>query len=195
MNSIKVFISPTLISKLNALSTEYDVEVGGYLVGEIKNCNIYLKELLIPSQSVSTASVNISPQDQVRLRQKYGKLATQIIGHWHSHHNMGAYFSAVDIQQHEDKMEYTDFYVFVVSSRGQHKIKVCQKVPFKLETEDCEFYVDSLKLQMTRKQIEKLFSDNSKSKDLEETAEESFINNNGEEYPTQDDLEFDYEHR
>ena len=81
MKKIKINIAPVLLAKLNVLSSEYSVEVGGYLTGEVKHNEIYLKDLLIPNQQISSGSVHISPNDQVALRNKLGNRVKDIIGH------------------------------------------------------------------------------------------------------------------
>ena len=69
---MKINITSELKSKLDILSSEYSYEIGGYLIGEIKNGEIYLDGILIPNQKISKGSVEISGMNQVELLKKYG---------------------------------------------------------------------------------------------------------------------------
>jgi len=182
MNSekVKIFITPTLLSTLNVLSSEYHIEVGGYLVGEVKDGSIYLRELLIPNQVVSEAHVNISPQSQILLRQKYPKKFSQIIGHWHSHHHMGAFWSGQDVSNMKEGMLNKNFFVYIVSSKGQHLIKVCQKTPINYEFDDCDLIVRSKSINRVMLHVERI---------MEERHDNSYqYNNNDDNIETEEDV-------
>lgn len=156
MTKMKIHIAPVLLTKLNVLSSEYAIEFGGYLTGEIKDNAIYLKDLLIPDQRITTTSVHISSEDQVKLRQKFGDKVKDIIGHWHSHNSMGCFWSPTDETDMRSVMSFRKFFVWVVSSEGNHLIRVSQREPFTYDFNDCEFYVKNLTLDLLRKQIDNL---------------------------------------
>lgn len=156
MEQLKVLISPTLLQKLNILSSDYDIEVGGYLTGEIKSDRIILKDLLIPDQMISRSSVVISGQDQLALRKKFGNKVTKIIGHWHSHHSLGCFWSTTDETDMRNIMSFRKFFVWIVSSRGKHLIRVSQRDPFGFDFNNCEFKVNSLSLDFVKKRMDSL---------------------------------------
>lgn len=155
---MKINITSALISKLNILSSEYNVEVGGYLTGEIRKGEIYLDGLLIPNQLISSVTVSIHTNNQVELFRKYGKKCKRIIGHWHSHHSMGCGWSQVDERNMSNIMEYHDLFIFIVSSMGNHKVKMCMKKPFTLEIDDCDLHLRTVMIDQLRTQMQKLMN-------------------------------------
>lgn len=162
-DKMKINIAPPLLTKLNVLSTEYGIEVGGYITGEIRDNEIYLKDLLIPNQQISSGSVNITGADQIMLRKKYGKKVTEIIGHWHSHHQLGCFWSLTDETDMKNVMSFRKFFVWIVSSKGNHLIRVSQREPFSHDFNDCEFYVQNSRLKELRNKMNKLISKNESS--------------------------------
>jgi len=191
MDKIKINIAPVLLTKLNILSSEYSMEVGGYLTGEIKNNEIYLKDLLIPNQIISPVSVNISGQDQINLRKKFGDKVKNIIGHWHSHASMGCFWSGTDEADMKNIMTIKNFFIWVVSSKGNHLIRISQREPFYHDFNDCEFYVKNLTLDLIRKRMDNLIVKNNEIVTGEEGSEEELIENkNKREY--NEDIKEDY---
>lgn len=188
MEYIKIFITPTLLSKLDILSSDYSIEIGGYLIGEIKNKSVYLKDILFPTQAISLTHVDISPTDQLELRSKYGvEKVKQIIGHWHSHHSMGAFFSGTDNTQHQNGMQYRDFFVYIVSSQGRHKAKVCISNPICVEIESCQLVVWSKTLEMMKNRVNRIIKEQQSSlsewkNEESDTKEESDSDNNKDTY-------------
>ncbi len=180
MEKIKINITPVLLSKLNMLSSEYNIEIGGYLIGEIVHNEIYLKDILIPSQRINSVSVNINGNDQIELRKKYGDKVKEIIGHWHSHHNMGCFWSSTDTNNMKNIMSFKKFFVFVVSSNGDHLIKISQKEPFRYDFNDCEFFIKNLKIDMLRKQIDTLIVKNQEIIVGDEGSQEELVYNQNE---------------
>jgi len=156
MAKLTIHITPTLLTKLNVLSSEYTIEVGGYLTGEIKDNHIFLKDLLIPDQRISLSTVKITGEDQVKLRQKFGDKVKEILGHWHSHASMGCFWSNVDETDMKNTMSFRKFFVWVVSSNGNHLIRVSQRKPFSIDINDCEFYVKNLTIDLLRKRMDNL---------------------------------------
>lgn len=162
MEKLTIHITPTLLTKLNVLSSEYTIEVGGYLTGEIKDNTIFLRDLLIPDQNISSGSVKITGEDQVKLRQKFGDKVKEILGHWHSHHSMGCFWSDTDENDMKNTMSFRKLFVWVVSSNGNHLIRVSQKEPFSIDINDCEFYVKNLTIDLLRKRMDNLVIKNTK---------------------------------
>ena len=171
---MKLYITPTLKTKLDILSSEYQIEIGGYLTGKIRDGDIYLDDLLIPTgQNVSSAHVEINTSDQVNMLKKYGPAKCQtIIGHWHSHHNMGCFWSGQDISNMINIMSYKQLYVFVVSSNKNHLVKVCLRNPISLDLNNVDFVINSLVIDIMRRQVENIFGENRFTKKDEDEDED-----------------------
>ena len=146
MMKLRINISSLLKRKLDILSTNLPYEVSGYLTGKIIDGVIFIDDILIPRQSVSKTSAHVTPQAQVEMRQRHGDKVKQIIGQWHSHHNMGAYFSPTDLKQHREGCSFRELFVYVVSSLGNHLVRVYQQKPLRYVYSECELfsYEDSM---------------------------------------------------
>lgn len=155
---MKINITSELKAKLDILTTDYNCEIGGYLTGYTKSGEIFLDGLLIPPQSVSVGSVKITPQDQIALLKKYGDKCKRIIGHFHSHHGMGAFWSGQDESDMASTMEFKPWFVFIVGSRGNYKIRICLKNPVTYNIENVDFYVKTFMIDLMRKTVEKIFN-------------------------------------
>ena len=165
---MKIKIYPSLLNKIDLLSNDYDIEVGGYLTGEIRDGVIVLKDLLIPEQMISIGSVEINSSGQVELFRKYGsKKCREIIGHWHSHHRLGCFWSGLDKVNMNNIMGYKDLYVFVVSSRKNHLIKICIKKPINAEFENVDYELQSFTLELLKKKVDNIIKKNERSIEYE----------------------------
>jgi len=163
--ALKINISPTLLMKLNIISSEYDIEIRGYLIGEIKNNEIYVKDILFSDQDITKVSVVVNPIDQLNLRKKYGvEKVKQIIGQWHSHHKMGCFWSGTDEQNMTNVMKYRDVYIFIVSSNGKHLIRVSQSKPFRYDFNDCVLLIKSLSIDLMIIKINNIIKQNEEKK-------------------------------
>ena len=129
---IHIYLDKKLDMKLKYLSSEFPKEVGGWLVGEFKDDGIYIEDLLMPEQEVSGSSVDINPSAGPKLMKEYKDKCKKIIGHWHSHVSMGCFWSATDETNMAGIMEPREKYVFIVSSKGEHLIRIETKVPFRM---------------------------------------------------------------
>ena len=159
--TLKINITSELLTKLNIISSEYHIELGGYLTGEIRDGCIYLKDILIPNQTISGVSVQLTPKDQIDLLKKYGPdKCKQIIGHYHSHHTMGCFWSGTDRDNMRNIMTYKDFFVFIVGSRGNNLIKVCQTKPFPYEYNKIILNVKTVGIELMRKRVKEILDEN-----------------------------------
>jgi len=166
----RVHISSELISVLNVLSQEYDTEVAGYLVGSIVNGNIHLEDILIPEQDTSQTSVSINPQQMLQLRREYPDKCSRIIGHWHSHHSMGCFWSKTDEENMEQIADPRKLFVFIVSSKGKHLIRIEMREPIHISLDKVGYEIYSEKLTAVRQKVDKIIEENEKRK-----AEESLL--------------------
>jgi proteasome lid subunit RPN8/RPN11 len=119
---------------IDYFSINYEKEIAGFIVGEIKENDVILKGLLFPSQSVSVGSVEFKPAS---LRKQKGDECLNIIGQFHSHNSMGCFWSSTD----EDEtikpfMKTHDLGVFIVSSKGKDLIRIDLKKPIDISIDD-----------------------------------------------------------
>ena len=154
---MRINISPSLKVTLETLNEEFDFEIAGYLLGKIVNKEIFLYDILIPSQQVSSGGVVISPEAQVELFKKHGNKCQNIIGHWHSHVDFGVFWSSTDEINMRNIMEYKKLYVFAVTSKNQHLIRVCVREPLDFDIDENNLYLKSLKLDLLRKKLSNIY--------------------------------------
>ena len=93
---IKVTMSQVFFDKINWFVNNYEKEISGWIEGTVDEEGFYLKDLLIPHQDVTSGSVDTEPVDLVKLRKEYKTRCQNIIGHYHSHNTMNAFWSATD---------------------------------------------------------------------------------------------------
>lgn len=155
---MKVNITALLMSKMDYIAKNYNVEFGGYLIGEIKDGEIHLQDLLIPNQTVSATSVDISPEAQMDLRRRYKDKVFKILGHFHSHHSMSAFFSATDEENMRNIMLKKKLFVFIVSSDKGHLVRISMRDPLNIDFNDCELYINTIEFNNLRKRLEEIKS-------------------------------------
>lgn len=147
-SNVKLVMSKKLKEKLDYLSTDYTKsEIGGFITysdisetdGEV---TIVLDDLLIPPQEAKSSEVDIDGVGQIELRKEYGDRCLKIIGHWHSHHTMGTFFSGTDEDMMKSYAENKTFCLFIVSSKGKHLIRlVLKNKPFEIKIDNVEYEV------------------------------------------------------
>lgn len=137
-------MSDTFHKTISWLVNNYDKEVAGWIVGKIDKDGVYMEELLIPEQEVGGAHVDMSAGNIVKMRNEYGVAkCKRIIGEWHSHNTMGAYWSSVDDDLIKQLMNQREACVFVVSSvKDGHRVRVELREPFNLSLDELPFRVE-----------------------------------------------------
>lgn len=194
---MKVNVSGKLMHKMNILSSEFNIEVGGYLIGSVVNGELYLDDVLIPRQRIGSTSDVISPEHQIALRREHGDKVKNIVGHWHSHHHMGAFWSPTDLALHNGIMQYRDYFVFVVSSQGNHLVKVCVKKPLIIEQDRVAMHMPEF--DVVRASMKDLIANNSlgysefDSDDEDDTEDEDDDDEDDESEDDSSDDEYDNE--
>jgi proteasome lid subunit RPN8/RPN11 len=172
---IKVNMTPSLMIKLDVLSSQYDSEIGGYLLGETKDGELVLNDLLLPDQSVTSTSVVISGKDQVNLLKRYGaEKMKKIVGHWHSHAKMGCFWSGTDRENMQNIMSYKDYFVFMVSSNKNHLCRLCIKKPITLEFENIPIELKSLTIDMLKNRVKSIFAESDNRKEYRTSENDAF---------------------
>lgn len=138
---IPIIMSKNFKDKIDWLSINYENEIGGWITGRIGK-NIYLEDLLIPQQEAGGSFVNMSGKQIALLRKEYGDKCKKIIGEWHSHNDMGSFWSFVDEDLIEQVMKPRKIFLFIVSSKGEHKIRIEIRKPFFISVDDLPYLTD-----------------------------------------------------
>jgi proteasome lid subunit RPN8/RPN11 len=114
--SAKVQIHPLAHQKIQALMGEFkNQEWLGYLTGKVKDGTFLVRDVVIPKQEASVASVQVLAQ---------ARTPEKLIGVIHSHHTMGSFFSGTD----EEFINANHNLSIVVSVQG-YKAEVRLKAP------------------------------------------------------------------
>lgn len=147
---INIVMSKKFKDMIDWLNLNYEDEIGGFITGKIDRTGIYIDDLLFPEQETSGASVDFSPKQLVGLRKEYGDRCLEIIGEWHSHNTMGAFWSITDDGFIESFSEKRPISVWIVSGKGEHLVRVEVREPFYLSVNRLGFVVknDELKTEM-----------------------------------------------
>lgn len=124
-NKVIVIFNKDVYDKIRVFTEEFgSKEVAGWLTGSFMGTAIHVDNILIPNQTVSGADVDIDEDDLILLRKEYGNECTRIIGHWHSHHNLGAFWSSTDENNMSEIMGPRKRFLFVVSASSHKKMLV-----------------------------------------------------------------------
>ncbi len=133
VQNFTVEIEKELNDKLRWFTCNYENEIGGWLTGEITEDKIIIKDLLVPRQEVSSGSVDTEGKALIELRKEYGDRCLQIIGHWHSHNTMSAFWSHTDETFMETFTAPRGKAVFIVSSKKDgHLVRFEMSKPIKV---------------------------------------------------------------
>lgn len=156
---VPVTMSLEFYNKITYLSKEYPKEIGGWITGKFSDEGIFLEDLLIPKQEVTYGSVDISAGAGVELLKEFKDKCKKIVGHFHSHHTMGCSWSGIDETLMKEHMGPRKRYIFIVSSEGDHRIRLELKEPFRLSIDNLDYEVidenyDKIKEKLL-KEIEK----------------------------------------
>ncbi len=145
--------------KIDYFSLHYDLEIGGFIIGEFKEDEVYLEDLIFPKQTVSSAEVEIGAKEMVLMRKEYGDLCLKMIGQWHSHNSMGAFWSSTDDNEMIERyMKNHDTGLFIVSSKGNHLIRIDCKKPFYFKINNLDYSVEEVESPLTQ-ELKKVISD------------------------------------
>lgn len=124
-------IEHAIIKKMEYFARYFDKEIGGWIGGSYdpETREIILDDLMIPNQEVSTAEVDMDASGIIPMIKEVGiKRTSRILGHFHSHHSMGAFFSGTDETNMETIMEpdTRNLFVFIVTGEkgAKHKIRI-----------------------------------------------------------------------
>lgn len=170
--SLKVKLKKNVDDQIRYLTHKYPDEISGFLTGEIKDGEIIVDGILFPHQDVSTGSVEVEPKNLIKMRKEYGDECMRIIGHWHSHHTMGAFWSGTDDDFIKSYSRTKDTSIFFVSStKGRIKMMVVNNKPFQIALDNLPYEImwdsngfeDDLKKMIDEKVTKKTYVTNTYS--------------------------------
>ena len=144
--------------KIDWISSNYEKEVNGFITGTIEKDSIILEDLLIPYQEADSASCEVTGENIVKLRKEYKDKCKKIIGEWHSHHSMSAFWSGDDERVINDFAEPRETSIFIVSAKGNHLVRVELRKPFKISLDCLPYEVEATESKVGKemtKEIEK----------------------------------------
>lgn len=142
-HNIQILVKKEVDDKIRWFTHNYEEEIGAFLTGEVKDGNIIIDGLLFPHQDVTSGSVDTDAKNLVRLRKEYGDECLRIIGHWHSHNTMGAFWSGTDDTFMETYSKTKDVSVFFVSSKNsRHRTAVVLNKPFEMMIDNLGYEVE-----------------------------------------------------
>jgi proteasome lid subunit RPN8/RPN11 len=154
-------ITKELNDKLKILG-EYEFEIAGWLLGEVKDKQIYLDDLIIPEQEAGKASVDINQEGILDTLKNHKDKMKRIIGHFHTHNSMGAFWSGQDEDNMKTLIRNKNYFVFVViSSKADegkfYQARVIVNSPFEI-SQECDLIVEDKSLDVLREKIKTLVS-------------------------------------
>lgn len=159
----EIFITPECMEKLDWITNKYKHEIQVWLGGEINNEQLIIDDLLLSKQTATTGDVEVKGKQLILMRKEYGDRCTRIIGQFHSHINMGCFWSPTDINMQEKflKNSSKDYAIFIVGSKGEYLTRLALKKPFPViindvqlieiseESEDLENFKKEVKQKVT----------------------------------------------
>jgi len=167
-----IYVTKEFLGKIKTLVKEIDTEVAGFIVGDVDDGVLVIKDLIIPEQEVSSADVEFDADQIMKLRMSMDDKEWQrVVGHWHSHIKMGCFWSSTDEALIEQLSKDRKRSVFIVSSMKDDKFECLTRVvlnePFRLDVDKQPLYVledeekqDEFLAMAKSKLIEKKFTNN-----------------------------------
>ena len=152
-SDVRINIEKKILDKIEVIVEHFDKEFGGLLVGEVKDGDIVINNIIFPKQEVSGASVDIDSKDLIQTRKQYKDIWGNILGFWHSHLSMGTFWSGTrgnnncnGDEQHIHIISHAkEFSVFIVSSKHNgdfdHRVRLEITKPFKMSLDNLTLYV------------------------------------------------------
>lgn len=154
-SKIPITMSLDFYNKITYLSNEYPKEIGGWITGEVRKDCIYLKDLLTPHQEVTGSSVEIDASACVNLVREFKEKCKDIIGHHHTHAGLGCFWSVTDEENMKQIMDPRKFFVFIVSSKGEHLVRVETKEPFRITADKLKYRIEDPRYEKVKEKLEK----------------------------------------
>ncbi len=148
---VKVIMKESFYDKINWFAQNYEQEIGAFIEGKITKEEIILEDILIPEQEADTGSIEIVGSNLVKLRKEYKDRCKKIIGEWHSHNCMGAFWSSTDETFIETFSERKNISIYVVSSKSEgHLIRVEIRKPFFISINNVGYEIDQTESKLNK---------------------------------------------
>ena len=174
---VKVVMKDLFYEKINWFIQNYDMEIGAFIEGKITEDEIILSDLLIPEQEADKGGIEIEGSHLVKLRKEYKNRCKNIIGEWHSHNDMRAFWSATDEEFIKAFAERKEISVYVVSSKNDgHLVRVEVRNPFFISIDNVGYKVDQKESKigkLLQKEIDKKIKEPTRT--YTSTAKPSFF--------------------
>ena len=144
---LKVNIKEEVLDKIKTITYELKDEFAGFLFGEVKGGIITINDIQFPKQQVTGGSVDLDMPSVLEMR-KNNPNWDKLLGLWHSHGNLSAFFSAGEGDESHIKFisNGKDLTLFIVTSylnnTFSYKCRVELKKPIHLTIDDVEMYVN-----------------------------------------------------
>jgi len=149
--------------ELHYILKKVDYEWGVYLLGDVKEDLIIIDDYIMPKQESDFGSLDVSAEEKVLMRKKYGDKCLKIVGHLHSHGRINAFWSSTDLKHqigHINTMS-RNYGVFVVISKHNDKFvikcKVFFKEPFFHQFDDVDYFIQN---EINSEKLDKLIKEN-----------------------------------
>jgi hypothetical protein len=139
-NTMKLIIPAPIERKLHAYVKAVDGEIAG--MGEIEvrdDGNLWVVDVAIYDQEVTGGTADLSSEALAHFQTdliKNGKSPKNWYLWWHSHANMGAFFSTTDTGTIETSTEFDHVVSLVVNKRRERKARLDTHTPFRITVLD-----------------------------------------------------------
>lgn len=137
--NFEVIMNKEVKEQIEWLINNYEKEIGAWLLGKIESEKIIIDGILFPEQEVDSASVDTNSKALIKLMKEHKEDCQKIIGHWHSHNTMSAFWSATDETFIEQYTAPRGMAVFIVSSQKDgHRVRLEMYKPIKISIDEIE---------------------------------------------------------
>ena len=135
-------------NKIEYLNKNYEKEVGGYIIGKWEKGKVIMEDLFIPEQEVTFSTIDMKENAILKLFKEDKDKFSKIIGEWHSHNSMSAFYSTTDVEDLiKPFMSGREKGIFVVSSYKNNefvhnvRIDVNSVVPFSVDSLEYDYNI------------------------------------------------------
>lgn len=118
---MKLVISKTAWDKMQYITNKCDAEVGGLGFVEVRKDSYYVDTVFLIEQEVTGASVDIKKEDFGKLVNQHFRDTRAMKFQWHSHVNMGAFWSHTDKENIFDLGKDSFCVALVLNKKGEKK--------------------------------------------------------------------------
>jgi len=178
-----ILMKETFKNKIEYLTKNYPKEVGGYIIGKWESGRVILEDLFIPEQEVTSSTIDMNENAILRLFKEDKDKFSRIIGEYHSHNTMSAFYSSTDVEDLiKPFMCGREKGVFVVSSFKENKfthnvrIDINSIIPFSQDDLEYDFeYTENPQIQEVEDLLKKKLEEVKDMRDnLEKVKEKSY---------------------